>query len=49
METEILTVSSFVRSMDYLGYCYFPTSTSTGSTDFYVSNYWSCLHISVVS
>ncbi|KAK7738970.1 hypothetical protein SLS62_011337 [Diatrype stigma] len=21
--------------MDYLGYCYFPTSTSTGSTDFY--------------
>ena len=21
--------------MDYLGYCYFPTTTNTGSTDFY--------------
>lgn len=25
----------FVNSMDYLGYCYFPTSASTGSNDFY--------------
>lgn len=25
----------FMASMDYLGYCYFPVSTTTGSTDFY--------------
>lgn len=26
----------FVQSMDYLGYCYFPVSTSTGTEDFYL-------------
>ena len=25
----------FMKSMNYLGYCYFPVSTTTGSNDFY--------------
>ncbi|RYP63826.1 hypothetical protein DL771_009109 [Monosporascus sp. 5C6A] len=34
-EQRGLTCDSFVNNMNYLGYCYFPTTVTTGSTDFY--------------